>query len=98
MGLKKEVLAYLILVATGGSVLFFQPAYLQISITLTKKLSTTTKKLSTTTKKPNMPIKIPSMQTRAAQIVGTWARRAEKVEEERENGRKWREMERDRER
>ena len=28
---------------------------------------------------------------RVAQIVGTWARRAEKVEEERENGSKWRE-------
>merc|ERR1712130_746577 len=33
MRLKKELLAYLILVTTGGSVLFFQPAYLQISIT-----------------------------------------------------------------
>ena len=35
---------------------------------------------------------------RVAQIVGTWARRAEKVEEERENGRKWREREGERER
>ena len=34
---------------------------------------------------------------RVAQIVGTWARRAEKVEEERENGRKWREREGERE-
>ena len=38
------------------------------------------------------------MCARVAQIVGTWARRAEKVEEERENGRKWRERERERER
>ena len=37
------------------------------------------------------------IRIRVAQIVGTWARRAEKVEEERENGRKWRERERKRE-
>ena len=32
---------------------------------------------------------------RVAQIVAAWQRRCEKVEEERENGRKWRERERD---
>ena len=36
-------------------------------------------------------------RNRVAQIVGTWERRSEKVEEERENGRKWRERERERE-
>ena len=31
------------------------------------------------------------LASRVAQIVNTWTRRGEKVEEERENGRKWRE-------
>ena len=38
------------------------------------------------------------LQIRVAQIVAAWQRRCEKVEVERENGRKWREREGERER
>ena len=41
-------------------------------------------------------MKVISLYTRVAQIVGMWAWHAEKVEEERENGRKWRERVRER--
>jgi hypothetical protein len=57
------------------------------STDISQKMSAKTKGREYQAKKVNKT----DVYIRVAQIVGTWARRAEKVEEERENGRKWRE-------